>query len=50
MSRLPLPPLFKKPGGNIVSSFRQEGSGYVQANFQAKKSYIIIPGLVFMEG
>jgi hypothetical protein len=31
---------------NHQSSFRQEGSGYVPANFQAEKSHIVISGPV----
>ncbi len=35
---------------NRQRSFRQEGSGYVPVDFQAKKFHIITPRLVFMKG
>ncbi len=40
--------IWKIWGQNHQCSYRQEGSGYIPADFQAKKVYIVVPGQVFV--
>jgi hypothetical protein len=42
--------LYKVWWQNHQRSFRQEGSCYVPADFQANKSHVIVPGPVFVKG